>query len=93
MNEQHEYQLRRRAIRLTLQGHARQAILARIPRSPAWLSKRLSVFPLASLLHDNQGEGAPRTIGTLDRDLPAEQFGQLLTEVQAQPSPLLSPGG
>src|SRR5437867_2193387 len=39
MNEHHEYQLRRRAIRLTLHGHARQAILARIPRSPAWLSK------------------------------------------------------
>lgn len=39
MNDQHEYQLRRRAIRLTLQGHTRQAILARIPRSPAWLSK------------------------------------------------------
>jgi len=39
MNEQHEYQLRRRAIRLTLHGHARQAILARIPRSPAWLCK------------------------------------------------------
>ncbi len=39
MNEQHEYQLRRRAIRLTLQGYSRQAILARIPRSPAWLSK------------------------------------------------------
>src|SRR5215211_838596 len=39
MNEQHEYQLRRRAIRLTLQGHSRQAILARIGRSPAWLSK------------------------------------------------------
>ena len=39
MNEQHDYQLRRRAIRLTLQGHTRQAILARIPRSPAWLCK------------------------------------------------------
>jgi putative transposase len=39
MNEHHEYQLRRRAIRLTLHGHARQAILARIPRSPAWLCK------------------------------------------------------
>ena len=39
MNEQYEYQLRRRAIRLTLQGCSRQAILARIPRSPAWLSK------------------------------------------------------
>jgi len=44
MNEQHEYQLRRRAIRLTLQGHTRQAILARIPRSPAWLSKWLHRF-------------------------------------------------
>lgn len=44
MNEQHEYQLRRRAIRLTLQGHSRQAILARIPRSPAWLSKWLRRF-------------------------------------------------
>jgi putative transposase len=39
MNEHHEYQLRRRAIRLSLQGHTRQAILARVPRSPAWLSK------------------------------------------------------
>jgi hypothetical protein len=39
MNEQHEYHLRRRAIRLTLQGRTPQAILARIPRSPAWLSK------------------------------------------------------
>src|SRR2546423_2045734 len=39
MNEHKEYQLRRRAIRLTLQGRSRQAILARIPRSPAWLSK------------------------------------------------------
>lgn len=39
MNEHHEYQLRRRAIRLTLQGHSGQTILARIPRSPAWLSK------------------------------------------------------
>ena len=44
MNEQHDYQLRRRAIRLTLQGHSRQAILARIPRSPAWLSKWLRRF-------------------------------------------------
>jgi putative transposase len=44
MNEQHEYQVRRRAIRLTLQGHPRQAILARIPRSPAWLSKWLRRF-------------------------------------------------
>jgi putative transposase len=44
MNEQHEYRLRRRAIRLTLQGHSRQAILARIPRSPAWLSKWLRRF-------------------------------------------------
>jgi putative transposase len=44
MNEQHEYQLRRRAIRLTLQGHERTAILARIPRSPAWLSKWLRRF-------------------------------------------------
>jgi putative transposase len=39
MNEHHEYHLRRRAIRLTLQGHPHQAILARIPRSPAWLCK------------------------------------------------------
>ncbi len=39
MNEQHEYQLRRRAIRLTLQGHSRQTILTRIPRSSAWLCK------------------------------------------------------
>jgi putative transposase len=39
MNEPHEYQLRQRAIRLTLQGRSRQAILARIGRSPAWLSK------------------------------------------------------
>jgi putative transposase len=39
MNEHNEYQLRRRAIRLTLQGRSAQAILARIPRSPAWLSK------------------------------------------------------
>jgi len=44
MNEQHEYLLRRRAIRLALQGHARQAILARIPRSSAWLSKWLRRF-------------------------------------------------
>ena len=44
MNEQHEYQLRRRAIRLTLQGHTRQALLARISRSPAWLSKWLHRF-------------------------------------------------
>jgi putative transposase len=44
MNEHHEYQLRRRAIRLTLQGRSRQAILARIPRSPAWLSKWLRRF-------------------------------------------------
>jgi putative transposase len=44
MNEQHEYQLRRRAIRLTLQGRSRQAILARIGRSPAWLSKWLHRF-------------------------------------------------
>jgi hypothetical protein len=44
MNEQHEYQLRRQAIRLTLQGHSRQAILARIGRSPAWLSKWLRRF-------------------------------------------------
>jgi putative transposase len=44
MNEQHEYLLRRRAIRLTLQGRSRQAILARIPRSPAWLSKWLHRF-------------------------------------------------
>jgi transposase InsO family protein len=39
MNEHHEYQLRRRAIRLTLQGHERTTILARTGRSPAWLSK------------------------------------------------------
>src|SRR5438128_9781349 len=39
MNEYDESQLRRRAIRLTLQGRSRQAILARIGRSPAWLSK------------------------------------------------------
>jgi len=39
MNEHDEYQLRRRAIRLTLHGHSRQTILARIPRSPAWLCK------------------------------------------------------
>jgi len=39
MNEQLEYHLRRRAIRLTLQGHTRQAILARISHSPAWLCK------------------------------------------------------
>jgi putative transposase len=39
MNEHDEYQLRRRAIRLTLQGRSGQAILARIPRSSAWLSK------------------------------------------------------
>jgi hypothetical protein len=39
MNEQHEYHLRRRAIRLTLHGYTRQAIQARIPRSPAWLCK------------------------------------------------------
>jgi len=39
MNEHDEYQLRRRAIRLTLHGHSRQDILARIPRSPAWLCK------------------------------------------------------
>src|SRR5215470_2253286 len=39
MNEHNEYQLRRRAIRLSLQGRSAQAILARIPRSPAWLSK------------------------------------------------------
>jgi putative transposase len=44
MNEQHEYQLRRRAIRLTLQGRERTAIRARIPRSPAWLSKWLRRF-------------------------------------------------
>jgi hypothetical protein len=44
MNEHHEYQLRRRAIRLTLQGRSRQAILARIGRSPAWLSKWLRRF-------------------------------------------------
>src|SRR5215212_6364201 len=44
MNEQYDYQLRRRAIRLTLQGRSRQAILARIPRSPAWLSKWLRRF-------------------------------------------------
>jgi len=44
MNEQHEYQLRRRAIRLTLQGRERTAILARIGRSPAWLSKWLRRF-------------------------------------------------
>ena len=44
MNEHHDYQLRRRAIRLALQGHSRQAILARIPRSPAWLSKWLRRF-------------------------------------------------
>jgi hypothetical protein len=39
MNEHNEYHLRRRAIRLMLQGRSSQAILARIPRSPAWLSK------------------------------------------------------
>ena len=39
MNEHHEYLLRRRAIRLTLQGQSRQAILARVGRSPAWLCK------------------------------------------------------
>jgi transposase len=44
MNEHREYQLRRRAIRLTLQGRSCQAILARIPRSPAWLSKWLRRF-------------------------------------------------
>jgi len=44
MNEHHEYQLRRRAIRLTLQGRERTAILARIGRSPAWLSKWLRRF-------------------------------------------------
>jgi putative transposase len=44
MNEHHEYQLRRRAIRLTLQGRSRQVILARIGRSPAWLSKSLRRF-------------------------------------------------
>src|SRR5215468_358159 len=44
MNEHHEYQLRRRAIRLTLQGRERTVILARIGRSPAWLSKWLRRF-------------------------------------------------
>jgi len=44
MNEHHEYQLRRRAIRLSLQGRERTAILARIGRSPAWLSKWLRRF-------------------------------------------------
>jgi putative transposase len=44
MNEHHECQLRRRAIRLTLQGQSRQVILARIGRSAAWLSKWLRRF-------------------------------------------------
>jgi len=44
MNEHNEYQLRRRAIRLTLQGRSAQAILARIPRSPRAIALEMMVF-------------------------------------------------
>lgn len=39
MNEQQEHQLRRKAIRLSLQGLTPSAILAQIPRSRQWLWK------------------------------------------------------
>lgn len=39
MDEKQEFRLRRKAIRMYLQGKARQEILARVHRSRAWLSK------------------------------------------------------
>ena len=39
MNEQHERRLRRKAIRLTLRGVPRHAILAQLRRSTGWLAK------------------------------------------------------
>jgi putative transposase len=39
MNEQAEYQLRRKALRLALRGQAPQTILRQIPRSRTWLHK------------------------------------------------------
>ena len=39
MDEKKEFQLRRKAIRMHLQGKARQEILAQVDRSRAWLSK------------------------------------------------------
>jgi transposase len=39
MDEKQEYRLRRKAIRMRLQGRPQQEILARVQRSRAWLSK------------------------------------------------------
>jgi putative transposase len=39
MDEKQEFRLRRKAIRMHLQGSTQQEILARVQRSPAWLSK------------------------------------------------------
>jgi transposase len=39
MDEKQEFRLRRKAIRMRLQGCAQQEILARVYRSHAWLSK------------------------------------------------------
>ena len=39
MDEKQEFRLRRKAIRMHLQGNARQAILAQVHRSRAWLNK------------------------------------------------------
>ena len=39
MDEKQEFRLRRKAIRMHLQGNARQEILAKVHRSRAWLSK------------------------------------------------------
>jgi hypothetical protein len=52
MDDRQELRLRRKAIRLRLQGTPHKVILAKVHRSPAWLSKwqtRFDRYGLAGL--------------------------------------------
>lgn len=55
MDEKHEFRLRRKAIRMHLQGRTRQEILAQVHRSRSWLSKWQKRFEQHSFsgLHDH----------------------------------------
>lgn len=67
MDEKQEYRLRRKAIRLRLQGRTQQEILARVQRSCAWLSKWQTRFDQqgTSGLHSrSRRPDHPRTIYT-----------------------------
>lgn len=67
MDEKQEYRLRRKAIRLRLQGRTQQEILARVQRSRAWLSKWQTRFDQqgTSGLHSrSRRPDHPRTIYT-----------------------------